>query len=85
MDNRDHMTPPTMINLFRRRLASDAGAIDLGNSSGFNACKYARDKFLIFLNQGRSRDLFIDKDNEYDDALEDESIQEDVDEEGTEE
>jgi hypothetical protein len=64
MDNRDHMRPDVIINLFRKRLANDAGAVDLGKSSGMGSCKYARDKFLILLNQGRNRELFINKDQE---------------------
>lgn len=73
MDNRDHMTPETMINFFRRRLASDAAAVDLGKSSGLGACKYARDRYLIFLNENRSRDLFVNKDLEYVEDSSDES------------
>lgn len=71
MDNRDHLNPKTMINLFRRRLANDAAAIDLGRPTGMSAGKYARDKFLIMLNDGRIRDLFVDKDKENDDTISD--------------
>ena len=73
VDNRDHMLPELMVNLFRRRLANDAAAVDLGKNSGMGACKYARDKYLLFLNENRQKDLFINKDQELGEEVEDDS------------
>lgn len=76
MDNRDHIKPDVMVSLFRKKLANDALAVDLGKASGLGACKYARDKYLIMLNEGRSRELFVNKDTEYCEETEDDESQE---------
>lgn len=73
MDNRENFKPDKMINLFENRLRQDAEAIDLGASGGYSATKYARDKYLFKLNDGRQRDLFIDKDN-FDEEPQDEEF-----------
>ena len=62
IDNRENFRPDKMVKWFQEKLAMDAEAIDLGSSGGQGATKYARDKYLIKLNNGRQRDLFIDKD-----------------------
>tara|TARA_Y100000310_G_C20696925_1_gene826366 strand:- start:4941 stop:5891 length:951 start_codon:yes stop_codon:yes gene_type:complete len=64
IDNRDNFTPDKIVKLFQERIAMDAEAIDLGSSGGQSATKYARDKYLIKLNNGRQRDIFVDRDTQ---------------------
>lgn len=73
VDNRDHIRPDVMASLFRKKLANDAAAVDLSKASGMGSCKYARDKYLIMLNDGRSRELFVNKDVDSSEAEEDDS------------
>ena len=71
-DNHKNMLPPRIVNAFRTKLANDAEAIDLGKNSGMGACKWARDKFLMKLNEGRNTNLFIDGDQDNGEEIEEE-------------
>jgi len=75
VDNRENFLPDKLVKFFHEKLAMDAEAIDLGSSGGQSATKYARDKYLLKLNNGRQRDLFIDKDTQEDESADESEVE----------
>jgi len=59
MSNKHNMTPERMVYFFKQKLEKDYEAREMSKITGLSATRFARDKYLIKLNDGRSRNLFI--------------------------
>ncbi|MBU1082662.1 MAG: hypothetical protein KKB59_19410, partial [Spirochaetes bacterium] len=62
MDNRVTIPYSKMINYFKLRLVNDKIADSLGSISGRGACVHVRGEYLRLLNEGRTKDIFINAD-----------------------
>jgi hypothetical protein len=59
-ENRATIAPQLMVSLFKTRIAANKEAEELGKSGGFGATLVAYRMFLLMLNAGRRKNLFVE-------------------------
>ena len=73
MDNKGNFFPyQKMQSYFKARILNDFRADQLGSISGMKACKYAYDEYIKMLNDGRTSNIFVKREEISPEELQDE-------------
>jgi len=64
LDNYKTINKPKMVSYFKLKLVNNAVAIDLSRMSGRGACVYVTEQFRRLLNNSRTQDIFVVRNQE---------------------